>query len=120
MKLETAVVVAVVASVLTLLMKIVFDWLKGRNDNNKDKHSCDIMPAECRATLTHISEAVDWTKEIHDSRDPDGLPLWFVPRELTKLARENSERTLIMNAHLKEIRDILRENQSLLRALGPG
>ena len=102
--------VAIVSATFALISKIVFDWLKG-NKNGKSPQ------AACYKQFEKTRSNIEWLKEIHDQKDEDGVPKWYIPRSLIKLAREAHEKNIVMVEHLKDIRDILKENQMLLRGI---
>lgn len=102
----------VVAAAVTLVAKIVFDWLKGRRDGDLAAALEGIKEelAALRAKdnpgaemLADIKADVAWIREIHDQRDPNGMPLWYVPRAWKK--------------ELDEIGDAVKKSNSLLEQI---
>lgn len=68
---ETILTTTLGAATVALVARIIFDWLKGRNDRNGR-----VDPALIRKMCADVT----WTREIHERFDGDGSPLWYVPR----------------------------------------
>jgi len=95
--------------------KIVYDWLNTKRvpaDSNKSS-----LDTRNESRLIKIGDEVEWLKDIHAKADADGLPVWYVPRELKELVKESSERAMETNIILKDIKEILKENGILMRDL---
>jgi len=89
------IVYVIAGGIVGLVSKIVFDWLKYRLNNKVKKN-----PNDCLKT---IASGVEWLRDVHDKQDPDGTPLWYVPRQWKKSLDIINERTLESNIHLKNI-----------------
>ena len=96
-----------------VLAKIVYDWLAA----NRGKDSEAVLSERDESRLIKIVDDVEWIKEAHSKTDSDGLPLWYVPRELTKIAKDSNERGLETNLILKDIKMLLKDNSLVMRDL---
>lgn len=60
--------------------------------------------------LGRVADEVHWLKEIHDQRDADGVPVWYVRRSLEDAIRGLSDnvanQTELMREMVKEIKTI--------------
>ena len=101
--MEIQIASIVVAILIGIISKICYDWLRNNRENSHD------------IKIVKMCEEVEWLKEAHSKTDSDGLPVWYVPRELQKIAKENSERAFETNIILKEIKEILRESNVSMR-----
>ena len=93
------------------ISKVLFDWIKG-NGNGKKKNGNGYwnIPSECRQKLDSIQDEVGWLKEVHNKTDENGMPIWYVPRDLLDSCKKTAEST-------RETVVLLQENQELLRQM---
>jgi len=111
----SAIVLMIVAGGFGLVGKIVFDWLK----NPRAQAPLSPSPKTTSISLKNGSQSeilaiLKWLKEVHDRHDEDGVPRWYFPKALIKHAEENAKQTVLMVQHLKDIREYLKENQTIL------
>ncbi len=126
---EKHLVVAIIVAAIALIGRIVFDWLKG--DKEKREITCPLDRSDAisdikwlkdryggeMAAYQETADNVEWLKDVHDQKDEDGVPKWFVPKSLTKLTRASYEKNIAMVQLLTDIKEILKENQGLLREI---
>lgn len=93
-----------------LIIREVLNFLKTRNGNGTGKKttSCGAPSQECKTFFAEMSQ-------MHNVRDDDNVPKWYVPGALKDLAQANHDTNILMVQTLSDIKDILKENQGLLR-----
>lgn len=96
---ETILATTLGAATVALVARIIFDWLKGRNDRNGR-----VDPALIHKMCADVS----WTREIHERFDSDGSPLWYVPRSWKDDLDKLNAATAATNVLLKQILEQLR------------
>lgn len=67
--------------------------------------------------LDDITNKVNWLKEVHDKRDQNGMPLWYVPRELQQLCFQTSNAMTLVNRNLDDIKEILSHNTRVMEKI---
>jgi hypothetical protein len=99
--------------------KIIFDWLKG--GRRKRSASETATPAIVQSAvedlcvkLEDIEDDVKWLRERHDKTDENGLPMWYVPRDLTRFLIASRERDGQQIELLNHIVSELKEHRNLL------
>ena len=102
--LEIQILGIIIAIAMGVLSKMCYDWItSGNQKNNKDDKSA------------RMNENLEWLREMHAKTDSDGLPIWYVPRDLQKLAKENADRAFETNMILKDIKEVLKDNCIIMR-----
>lgn len=91
---------AIIVGAVSLVAKIVFDWLQTRRNNRERCIYC----VEFRTLCSNTQKLMD----LHDRRDDDGIPVWYVPRSVTKTLNEVLEATNHGNGLLGQILEQLR------------
>jgi len=102
-----ALIVGLISFVVGILVKTV------SYSFNKSKIHCSFDNIK----IDKIERYCEWLKEVHNKTDQDGVPLWYVPRELLLLIKHTSDNMIESNIHLKEIKNVLKENGELLKKL---
>lgn len=81
-------------------VKVIYDWVRPKK-NGDSKMANDIK----------------WLKSVHDKCDSDGMPLWYVPRGMTKTLESVKDVTVEQNVTLKEIATVLKGNGDKLQTI---
>jgi len=84
---------------VVLVGRILFDWLKPKSNGV-------VCPLDRAKTI----EKITWLKDVHDKNDPDGLPLWYIPRSMDESMKKVAEATAKQNSILAEIKGLLANN----------
>jgi hypothetical protein len=122
--------------IVGLIVKIIFDWLnrpKYQTENGKPMlyMKCPLDRANAIENINWIkenygkemseyakvSDDVTWLKEIHNARDKDGVPLWYVPRSIEKTMDRVAISTEKQNITLEKIAGLLSLNGAKLDTL---
>jgi len=81
---ETAAIVTVCLALLEIV-KVLIGKLRGPKDPNRDLRKA----IEQQTTaIREIQSKTELLYKMHDVRDEDGSPLWYVPRSWSKTQRE--------------------------------
>ena len=102
--LEFQLILLNLGSIISFSFGIVYKTIRV---NKPDKNN----------TLDEIAKDVEWIKDIHDQRDSNGMPLWYVPRELKQLCNQTASAMILMNHNLSDIKDILSHNTTIMEEL---
>jgi hypothetical protein len=97
-----------------LVGKITFDWLATGRKKNGNGVSKNLPCTEALSKIDAMVHDVKWLHDAHDKTDEDGTPLWYIPRSLLVMTRTTAEKAVETNMHLREIRDVLKENGRIL------
>ena len=102
-----------IAAGIGLCVKIVWDWLKNRNQ---------ITPQTCpygfsKRDFEELKNNINWVKEIHDRYDANGVPLWYVPRTWKTDLDNIDDMTKDLNRTLNSIKDCMKEQTVILREI---
>lgn len=95
-----------IAACVCICGKIVWDWLKNRNQDVFSKRDFE-----------ELKKNVDWIKEIHDRYDANGVPLWYVPRTWKTDLDNIDDMTKDLNRTLSSIKDCIKEQNGILREI---
>lgn len=105
-----------------LTIKTVLDFLKnkknGKNSKNSDYSIQFFTHIQEQKVAFKIIEAMNenikWLKEIHDVKDEDGVPVWYVRSSLegaiVKLANNIEAQTKVFEAMVIEFRHQKKDN----------
>jgi hypothetical protein len=100
--------------------KMIWEFLsKKGNDNSSAMGSVkkiieQVMPDDCRKILGKLCDDSRWLKDAHNKCDENGVPLWYVPRELISILRSLKEARAEQKNILEKIAGILQTNQEIL------
>jgi len=74
-----------------LVIRLVLDWLKSRKNGGND------------VDFKKVADDVRWLREIHDVRDSDGTPIWYVRRSLEEAIGKLAENIKAQTELFKEL-----------------
>ena len=109
------VISALVSITCGVIGKICYDWLANGRRSVSEINNKSVLDSRNESRLIKIGDEVEWLKDVHAKADSDGMPVWYVPRELKELVKESSERAFETNILLKDIKEVLKENGKLMR-----
>ena len=109
---------SIVSGASILIGKIIWDFLN-KKSNSKPNYSYDKQhpSTECKEMIIKTYHNSEWLKEKHEKTDDNGIPLWYVPRDLVRILSTLNESRIEGNAKLEAIKDVLEINQELLRTM---
>ncbi len=88
-----------------LVGKIVFDWLRGRANGGAPPWA-----GEWQEAMQEIKEDVQWLRDLHDRRDPNGMPLCYMPRRLHETLEKLHAQAIQANVLLERVLAELRKS----------
>ena len=100
---EIQIASIVIAIAVGVISKICYDWLSGSRAISKNSDTNELL------------KTVNIIKELVTKSDSEGTPLIYNTREAIKLSKEHNDRSIETNFLLKDIKDLLKENGSLMR-----
>ena len=121
----------IVASIMALICKIIFDWLKQPRDENGKVIKCPLDRSGAigdikwlkefhkadRVGYTEAIRDITWLREVHDKTDQDGIPLWYVPRSAVMAISKIAEESTKQSQSLSNIASLLSSNGERLDTL---
>jgi hypothetical protein len=128
--METTIITILATGVVALSVKIIFDWLKNRN-NKENNIKCPLDRSNTIKAIDELAKRyekestqyevgmadIKWLKDVHDVKDGDGIPLWYVPRSLVRGMDALVNSTNKQNVILEKISGLLRGNGDKLDTL---
>ncbi len=91
---------AIVAIVLSQVFSFLMDF--GAIPRAPVPTNPSAMDVESREMFTRMAADTRRLYEMHDRRDEDGVPLWYVPRSMTKAVEEQTKVLQELHMSIKE------------------
>ena len=100
MQVDQISVSAIAGGALTLIGKIIFDWLKNKRNGNGNMKNVN---------LEKMAGNIKWLKDIHNRYDENGSPMWFFPRAMKETLDHIDQKSTETNLLLRQILEALKK-----------
>ena len=108
---------AFIGGIFVLVGRIVWDWLSRKKNGQNNKLTQCLPDKDCKDMIRKTCNNSFWLREVHAKTDDNGVPIWYVPRELISTLRLLHESRNDANVELKNIKVILTDNKNLLQQM---
>ena len=107
----------IIGGCIAFIVKVLYDWIKNSKTANGNGNGTS-KAKETIAYLKHevgcVKDDVIWLKDIHNVRDEDGKPVWYVSGDLKKIMIEVKTQNIETNVILKLMLKQLERNGDIL------